>query len=816
VDDQKNIFGGSTVLTNEEMLKHLSSLNLTSAGIDYVMRVRASPPARRPEANYFLNSPMVLQSRRMGHSIRQESSTVAHAVGLELEYDTEGVLEYWEEIPAVIIEGKRKDGNRYRGTYVADYLVIRNDSVIVLAPKDERELKKLCRERPSDWKFKDGQYHNLPAERAFRLFGIQHIVIGSASINQVRAENLNTLIQVRKSHRTPRQKQLEVTALRLLEKSRALTLSNLSVRLGSHDVTPVLRLIAEGKIIFNIEKSRLSKPEGVWLALNRKDLDLVEDIDHRYPSTLSGGAGLNIDKVLTPRAAAGLAMRLAQLDGSIPAKKSARTLRRYRQRLRENSGDVRALMPRHGMVRRRKSLLSRGHERFIRRVIRSVFATAKKVSRHAAYLRYQNRFTRTKLPSKGESPATYLTFCKRIRWLNQSSIARGRGGRRAANAAMQPTDPSLRGLRASRSWQKVHLDHYLTDLFMVVVTKSDRKPYTSKAWITLMTDEYSGAVLAMTLSLRHPSRWACAAILRDCVRRHGRLPETVVVDQGVEFRSVFFETWLAKQEVNKQERPTSAPRFGGYLERVFGITKQELLGMLDGNTADGKGGRGVSGSHQPRRRARLSPLDAYRALDEYFFKYFNCHPRGEAIESPNIRLKEGLRRFGFSGIVKKYDLTFLVSTAMPAPRAKYTVDPFRGIRVYNHLYWTNALATSRADNVRDVRIDISDDNIIYFPLRRKWQVALRRGSAESAADGHVARLCASIVHYEGRAQLAAAKHDRQMDLVRLTDRHEKSQRSRRRPGRRSWPDAAQSKARVRHVTHREITKPLTLKFGRKS
>jgi hypothetical protein len=153
---------------------------------------------------------------------------------------------------------------------------------------------------------------------------------------------------------------------------------------------------------------------------------------------------------------------------------------------------------------------------------------------------------------------------------------------------------------------------------------------------------------------------------------------------------------------------------------------------------------------------------------------------------------------------------------MPAPRASYKLDPFRGIRVYGPLYWAPALAASKVDKVRDVRVDISDDNVIYFPLRGKWQVALRRGAAESTADGHVARLCASIVHYEGRTQLAAAKHDRQMDLVRLTNRLEKSHRSQRRLGRRSQPDPARAKARVRHVAHQEITKPLTLKFGRKS
>jgi hypothetical protein len=41
-----------------------------------------------------------------------------------------------------------------------------------------------------------------------------------------------------------------------------------------------------------------------------------------------------------------------------------------------------------------------------------------------------------------------------------------------------------------------------------------------------------------------PSRESCAMVVRDCVSRHRKLPEVLVVDGGGEFDSVHFTTLL--------------------------------------------------------------------------------------------------------------------------------------------------------------------------------------------------------------------------------------------------------------------------------
>ena len=63
--------------------------------------------------------------------------------------------------------------------------------------------------------------------------------------------------------------------------------------------------------------------------------------------------------------------------------------------------------------------------------------------------------------------------------------------------------------------------------------------------MTFLIDAFSRRVLAFYLTYDPPSYRACMMVLRECVRRHGRFPTTVVVDQGADFEGVYFETLLA-------------------------------------------------------------------------------------------------------------------------------------------------------------------------------------------------------------------------------------------------------------------------------
>src|SRR6185437_10710837 len=119
----------------------------------------------------------------------------------------------------------------------------------------------------------------------------------------------------------------------------------------------------------------------------------------------------------------------------------------------------------------------------------------------------------------------------------------------------------------------VHIDH--TELDVQLVDSRTGQP-TGRPWATLMVDAFSRRVLAVYLTFDSPSYRSCMMVIRECVHRHHRLPECVVVDWGAEFESVYFETLLARYEVNKATRPKAKPRFRlGTSRLVYFIARQQ-------------------------------------------------------------------------------------------------------------------------------------------------------------------------------------------------------------------------------------------------
>ena len=102
--------------------------------------------------------------------------------------------------------------------------------------------------------------------------------------------------------------------------------------------------------------------------------------------------------------------------------------------------------------------------------------------------------------------------------------------------------------------------------------------------MTILTDAFSRRCLALYLTFDAPSYRSCMMILRDCVRRGGRLPQIIVIDGGPEFQGTYFETLLARYECTKKTRPPAKARFGSVCERLFGTTNTQFIHNLRGNT----------------------------------------------------------------------------------------------------------------------------------------------------------------------------------------------------------------------------------------
>jgi putative transposase len=136
-------------------------------------------------------------------------------------------------------------------------------------------------------------------------------------------------------------------------------------------------------------------------------------------------------------------------------------------------------------------------------------------------------------------------------------------------------------LHGDRPFEIAHIDH--TELDVECVSSRTGRGL-GRTWMTLLTDAFSRRILAVHLTFDPPSYRSCMMVLRECVRRHSRLPQIVVVDGGREFQSTYFEALLARYEITKKTRPPAKPRFGSVCERLFGTANTQFLHNLKGNT----------------------------------------------------------------------------------------------------------------------------------------------------------------------------------------------------------------------------------------
>src|ERR1051325_2011227 len=79
---------------------------------------------------------------------------------------------------------------------------------------------------------------------------------------------------------------------------------------------------------------------------------------------------------------------------------------------------------------------------------------------------------------------------------------------------------------------RVYIDHFQMDCLLSKARKLIGRP-----WLTVAIDENTCKVLAYYLSFETPSYRSCVAVLREIVRHHDRLPDSVVLFNGREFSS---------------------------------------------------------------------------------------------------------------------------------------------------------------------------------------------------------------------------------------------------------------------------------------
>ncbi|MFL5700939.1 MAG: TnsA endonuclease N-terminal domain-containing protein, partial [Ktedonobacteraceae bacterium] len=436
--------------------------------------------------------------------------------------------------------------------------------------------------------------------------------------------------------------------------------------------------------------------ERLWRSASLRDLEIA---NQRYP----------LVQAYRERKSAALA------ETSVPA----RTLRSWVARFNEaeatyGTGYV-GLLPRTGRSGNRTRKAPQDTHELLDTFIAEQFETSTQPHARAVYHAYCHE-----CQQRGLAVLSERTFYRRLN-LRRGTEQTAR--RKGARAVYQDTPWYWELSRSTprhgdRPWEIVHLDH--SELDIEVCTSMGR--VLGRPWATFATDAYSRRLLGCYLSFDPPSYRSCMMVLRACVRRHQRFPQSIVVDGGPEFQSTYFESLVARYNGTKKTRPGAKPRYGSVIERLFGTTNTQFVHNLLGNTQASKQPRLMTKAVDPKGQAVWQLADLYQYLCEWAYQVYDQDTHETLGVSPREAYVTGLE-LGGARVHRRviYDEEFVMAT-LPSPRNQTAkVVPGKGVKLHYLFYWHDALRHPEVEGTRvPIRYDPFNVGIAYAYVRGQW------------------------------------------------------------------------------------------------
>jgi transposase InsO family protein len=403
-------------------------------------------------------------------------------------------------------------------------------------------------------------------------------------------------------------------------------------------------------------------------------------------------------------------------DNTTPARTRREWLARYRQAEQAWGNGFLGLVPLRARRGNRQPKLPSETVTLLEQFIETKYETLKQKSKRAVYgqLLLEGEKQQIMVPS-------YTTFCHWVNRRPRYEQIKQRQGKRAAYLyepfyfELTQTTPR----HGDRPFEIVHIDHTLLDIELIC---SRTACHLGRPWATFLMDAFSRRLLAIYLAFDPPSYRSCMMVIRECVRRHARFPQTIVVDGGSDFESAYFETLLARYECTKKSRPGGKPRFGSVCERLFGTANTTFIHNLVGSTQVMRQPRQVTKSINPRHHAQwtLEELNIY--LCQWGYEVYDTIVHPALGQSPRDCFTQGLSQSGLRPhrlIV--FDDQFQTFTLPTTPKGMATVRPNLGLKINYIYYWADALRDPQLEQTKvPVRYDPFDASVAYAYIKGRW------------------------------------------------------------------------------------------------
>jgi transposase InsO family protein len=323
----------------------------------------------------------------------------------------------------------------------------------------------------------------------------------------------------------------------------------------------------------------------------------------------------------------------------------------------------------------------------IEKFIEEQYETHKQKRKYEVYGIFVDACSKAGVPF--EQIPSYKKFIKEIKRKSGYEQTVKREGRRAAYSQepffleLEMTTPR----HGDRPFEIGHIDHTQLD---IELRCSSTGRLLGRPWATFLVDANTRRILAVYITFDAPSYRSCMMVLRICVKRYGRLPQTIVTDNGAEFHSIYFETLLALFGCAQKYRPAAKARFNAVGERLFGTSATQLIHNLAGNTQIMKKVRLVTKSVNPKNLALWTLELLYVYLCEWAYEVYDNTEHPALGQSPREAFATGIMQYGSrSHRMIPYDTNFQILTLPTTREGRAKVQPNLGVKINHIYYWSN-------------------------------------------------------------------------------------------------------------------------------
>lgn len=723
------------MLSRDDLLTLYQRLGLSDQARAVIDDVRSSDPARRVRSGRG-NVSGRYPSKKMGVTIQFESHRVELAAIYEMEHDAH-VLEYFDQPPSIKLLYASANSRGMGVLHTPDFFVIRDDAVGWEEWKTEEDLNRLAEHNQNRYQRDEtGRWRCPPGEAYASQSGLHYRVRSAQEIDWVFQRNIQFLDDYLRADCPACGSGVGERLLGHALAAPGLSLEALfEVTQGVATRDEIYLLIATGVLSVDIRSASLREPARVVVfAPGEKQLQKIAggrpDAALHAPQALRQAMDPEILRMLSNAdeqdlRVANLRCRVVRgrlqngpcdADPSVPSRTLRRWAASYRAAEAKYGNGYMGLLPRSHDRGNSTQRLPESTRLLMNESIAGDYETLKQKSIYISWIGLKRA-----CEARNIQVPSYKTFSLAVRAKAGFRQTLKRQGRRAAYV-QEPfyIELDLKTPRhGDRPFEIGHIDHTELD---VEVISGHTGQVLGRPWMTLLIDAFSRRVIAFYVTFDAPSYRSCMMILRECVRRHRRLPQIVVLDGGREFDSVYFETLLARYECTKKTRPPAKARFGSVCERLFGITNTRFIHTLAGNTQITRNVRQVTKSVNPKEHASWPLPELYDYLAEYLYEIYDTIEHPALGLAPRDAYQRGVAATGARPHRQiADDLEFQMWTLPTTAKGTAKVAPGRGVKINQVYYWAESLRDPTLEHSQvGVRYDPFDAGVAYVFVGGHW------------------------------------------------------------------------------------------------